>query len=158
VATPVACWGGLSSLRGTGFFSIFSGPYFFAGCGPDPPPFFAVCLRLPYHGGGIVRGFVLAPFGRPVISVGALPTGVPLRFTVCPVLGCLPHCLHSALSPPPPLFSPASVLGVGHGIDSGGQVAGGYLSRAADRRRFPLLLGSARQRIFFSLPVTELMF
>jgi len=133
-----------------GFFSPSLLPFFSIVWPGDSPLFFAVCLRLPHHGGGIVRGFVLAPFGRPVIHLGALPTGVPLRFFFCPGLGCLPHCLHSALSPLRPLFSPASVLGVGHGICSGGQVAGGYLSRAADRRRFPLLLGPCPPVVFFS--------
>jgi hypothetical protein len=149
VASPVACWGGLSSLRGSGFSFPF--PFLFAAvcCGPDSPPFFAVCLRLPYHSGGIVRGFVLAPFGRPVIRLAAVPTGLPLRVALRPGLGCLPHCLHSALSPLRPLFSPASVLGVGHGICSGGQVAGCYLTRSPVSRRFPLLLASARQIVFF---------
>ena len=92
VATTVACWGGLSSLRGTGFFFPIPLLFLLAGCSPDSPPFFAVCLRLPYHSGGIVRGFVLAPFGRPIIRLAAVPRGLPLRFTVCPGLGCLARC------------------------------------------------------------------
>ena len=148
MASPVACWGGLSSLRGAGFFFPIPLLFLVVGCSPDSPPFFAVSAGAPYHGGGIVRGFVLAPSGRPVIRLAAVPTGLPLRHTCRPGLGCLPHCLHSALSPLPPFFPPASVLGVGHGIDSGGQVAGGYLSRAADRRRFPLLLGPCPPVVF----------
>ena len=36
------------------------------------------------------RGYLAAAVA--VICLGAVPTGLPLRFTVCPGLGCLARC------------------------------------------------------------------